>query len=121
MKSIYFKPFVMAALLLPSFSILAEGGQPIGPQQGYTTMTLTEAKSAADDSLVSVRGYIVKRLSDDEYLLQKNTDSLIVEIDDHLWHGIQITDQHEVQLQGEIDQDWDRTELEVRWLKVLTQ
>lgn len=115
------KLIITAALLSLSLPLLAQTGQPMGPEHGYTPMTLSEAKSAADDSLVSIRGFIVKRLSDDEYLLKSANETLTVEIDDHLWQGIQITDKHEVEIKGEIDQDWDRTELEADKLNVLPQ
>ena len=116
------KPSLISTLLLAlALPALAQTGQPVGPEYGYTPMTLSEAKSAADDSLVSIRGHIVKRLSDDEYLLKSANETLTVEIDDHLWQGIQITDKHEVEIKGEIDQDWDRTELEADKLNVLPQ
>ena len=99
------KLILTATLLSLSLPLLAQTGQPMGPEHGYTSMTINEAKSAADDSLVSIRGFIVKRLSDDEYQLKNANETLTVEIDEHLWKGIQITDKSEIEIQGEIDQD----------------
>jgi len=91
----------------------------IGPDHGYVSMSAAEAKDASDDSLVVVRGYLVKRLSDEEYLFKDDSGTLTVEIDDHLWQSHQITDQDNILLKGEVDQDWDGTELDVRALELL--
>lgn len=114
------KPFLPALLTLTlSLPVLASEGRPVGPQQGFAPMTVAQVQQARDDSLVEVRGRIIKRLSDEEYELQDATGTLVVEIDDDLWHGLQVTDQDEVLIQGEVDQDWGGTELEAKTFRLL--
>ena len=94
---------------------------PIGPQHGYTALTIEAAKDARDDALVQVQGRIVKRLSDEEYELQDATGTIVVEIDDVLWQGLQVTDQDQVSIQAEVDQDWNGTELEAKSFRLISR
>lgn len=116
------KLFLSAALLLPiAGTTQAAGAQPIGPQHGYTPVSIAAAKDARDDALVQVQGRIVKRLSGEEYELQDATGTIVVEIDDELWQGLNVTDQDQVSINAEVDQDWNGTELDAQSLTIINR
>ena len=65
-----------------------------------------------DDSTATIRGNIVKRLSDDKYLFKDNTGTIVVEIDYKYWAGLKVNSQDTLELTGEIDRDYNKVELE---------
>ncbi len=85
-----------------------------GPQN---VVTVKEAKEMKDDSWVTVRGTIEKRLSDDDYLFRDETGTLSVEIDDKTWQGQSVSPKDKVELQGEIDKAFNDAQLEVKQVR----
>ncbi|ARJ41928.1 TIGR00156 family protein [Pantoea alhagi] len=85
-----------------------------GPQN---VVTVKEAKEMKDDSWITVRGNIVKRLSDDDYLFQDATGTLSVEIDEEDWKGQSISPGDKVELQGELDKAFNDAQLEVKQVR----
>ena len=80
-------------------------------------VTVKEAKEMKDDSWVTVRGTIEKRLSDDDYLFRDETGTLSVEIDDKTWQGQSVSPKDKVELQGEIDKAFNDAQLEVKQVR----
>ena len=70
-----------------------------------------------DDSWVTVRVTIEKRLSDDAYLFRDETGTLSVEIDDKTWQGQSVSPKDKVELQGEIDKAFNDAQLEVKQVR----
>lgn len=85
-----------------------------GPQN---VVTVKEAKEMKDDSWITVRGNIVKRLSDDDYLFQDQTGTLSVEIDDEDWKGQSVAPGDKVELQGDLDKAFNDAQLEVKQVR----
>ncbi|MGD8163708.1 YgiW/YdeI family stress tolerance OB fold protein [Pantoea sp. FN0307] len=85
-----------------------------GPQN---VVTVKEAKEMKDDSWITVRGNIVKRLSDDDYLFQDTTGTLSVEIDEADWKGQSVSPGDKVELQGELDKAFNDAQLEVKQVR----
>lgn len=92
----------------------AQKGGFKGPQN---VVTVKEAKEMKDDSWVTVRGTIEKRLSDDDYLFRDETGTLSVEIDDKTWQGQSVSPKDKVELQGEIDKAFNDAQLEVKQVR----
>lgn len=92
----------------------AEKGGFKGPQN---VVTVKEAKALKDDSWVTVRGNIVKRLSDDNYLFQDPTGTLSVEIEEEDWKGQNVAPGDKVELQGELDKALNDAQLEVKQVR----
>lgn len=83
-----------------------------GPDN-YQLVTIAETADLPDDSAVRLEGFIVRSLGDEEYEFRDDTGTLIVEIDDDDWGGLEVTPDVRVQLHGEIDQERQSVELDV--------
>jgi len=101
--------FVFVAALAPAFA--QDGGGFAGPGPGV--ITVKDAKEMRDDSKVTLRGYIVQHIGDDKYLFTDGTGSIRVEIDRDKWRGLTVGSKDLVEIQGEVDKDWNSVEIEV--------
>lgn len=90
-----------------------------GANTPSTAISVKQALSARDDSFVTVEGQIVSQIDDDEYMLADQTGQIRVEIDHHIWQGQNVNSQNKVRIYGEIDQEWNKTELKARELTIL--
>lgn len=90
----------------------SQGGGFVGPNGSNTTVE--SAKSMRDDAWVTLRGYIVERISDDLYLFKDATGTVNVDIDHKRWNGVTVTPQDLVEIQGEVDKDWNSVEIDVK-------
>lgn len=84
----------------------------IGP--GGSVTTVENAKSLRDDTWVILRGKIVQRVSDDLYKFQDASGTVNVDIDHKRWNGLTVTPQDTVEIQGEVDKDWNSVEIDVK-------
>ena len=75
--------------------------------------TVAEALKMNDDSYVTVKGNISKRLSDDRYLFKDSTGTITVEIDNDRWSGISADTTDTLELSGEIEKKNNYTRLDV--------
>lgn len=90
----------------------SQSGGFVGPNGSSTTVE--SAKSLRDDTWVTLRGNIVERISDDLYLFKDATGSVNVDIDHKRWNGVTVTPQDVVEIQGEVDKDWNSVEIDVK-------
>lgn len=90
----------------------SQSGGFVGPNGSSTTVE--SAKSLRDDTWVTLRGNIVERISDDLYLLKDATGTVNVDIDHKRWNGVTVTPQDVVEIQGEVDKDWNSVEIDVK-------
>ena len=90
----------------------SQGGGFVGPNGSNTTVE--SAKSMRDDAWVTLRGNIVERISDDLYLFKDATGTVNVDIDHKRWNGVTVTPQDLVEIQGEVDNDWNSVEIDVK-------
>lgn len=90
----------------------SQSGGFVGPNGSSTTVE--SAKSLRDDTWVTLRGNIVERISDDLYLFKDATGTVNVDIDNKRWNGVNVTPQDVVELQGEVDKDWNSVEIDVK-------
>lgn len=90
----------------------SQSGGFVGPNGSSTTVE--SAKSLRDDTWVTLRGNIVERISDDLYLFKDATGTVNVDIDHKRWNGVTVTPQDVVELQGEVDKDWNSVEIDVK-------
>ncbi|WDX88129.1 YgiW/YdeI family stress tolerance OB fold protein [Salmonella enterica subsp. enterica serovar Muenster] len=89
-----------------------QGGGFVGPNGSSTTVE--SAKSLRDDAWVTLRGNIVERISDDLYVFKDATGTINVDIDHKRWNGLTVTPQDTVEIQGEVDKDWNSVEIDVK-------
>jgi uncharacterized protein (TIGR00156 family) len=111
--------YTFAALLL-SAAALAQADGFNGPGDRPQPATAAEAATLPDDAKVTLSGYIVRSLGDEQYEFRDATGTLVVEIDDDEWQGAEITPNDPVELTGEIDHEGQDLELEVDHIR-LTQ
>ena len=90
----------------------SQGGGFVGPNGSNTTVE--SAKSMRDDAWVTLRGNIVERISDDLYLFKDATGTVNVDIDHKRWNGVTVTPQDLVEIQGEVDKDWNSVDIDVK-------
>ena len=86
---------------------------PIAPQNSDSVVSVAQVKKMRDDTPVIVQGNIIQRMGDEKYLFHDGTDSVIVEIDDEDWGGVDVRATDTVRLYGEIDSGLFKTEIEV--------
>lgn len=97
----------------------AQSGGFVGPNG--SSATVESAKSLRDDTWVTLRGSIVERISDDLYLFKDATGTINVDIDDKRWNGVTVTPQDTVEIQGEVDKDWNSVEIDVKQIKKVSK
>jgi uncharacterized protein (TIGR00156 family) len=83
-----------------------------GPDN-FQPVTVAEAAGLSDDTDVRLEGFIVRALGDEKYEFRDDTGTLVVEIDDDDWGGIDVTPDVRIRLQGEIDHERQGVELDV--------
>lgn len=115
-KFITASAFVVALGL--STSALASGFT--GPQQaggfqgpGLAPSSVAKALKLNDDTPVVLVGQIEKSLGDEKYLFKDASGSVTVEIDNEDWRGVTVTPKDTIVIQGEIDKDFFKTEIDV--------
>jgi uncharacterized protein (TIGR00156 family) len=84
---------------------------------GPDIVTVDAAKGLRDDYPVVLRGKIERFLGDEKYLFTDETGSIIVEIDNRLWHGLSVDQNDTVEITGEVDRGFTRTEIEASSIK----
>ena len=70
-----------------------------------------------DDTWVTLRGNIVERISDDLYLFKDASGTINVDIDHKRWRGVTVTPKDTVEIQGEVDKDWNSVEIDVKEIR----
>lgn len=93
----------------------APRGGYTGP--GVTVTTVAAAKTSRDDSHVKLRGKISQHLGGDRYLFTDASGSVHVDIDEHVWRGQNISATDVLEIDGEIDKDWNSVEVDVDHLR----
>ncbi len=83
----------------------------IGP--GPALISVEQAKTKSDDTAVALRGKIVQKLGDEDYLFQDASGTITAEIDDDVWKGLHVGADDLVEIHGEIDKEWTKIEIEV--------
>ena len=96
----------------PTTPTQSQSGGFVGPNGSITTVA--SAKSLRDDAWVTLRGNIVERISDDLYVFKDATGTVNVDIDHKRWNGVTVTPQDVVEIQGEVDKDWNSVEIDVK-------
>ena len=76
-----------------------------GPNGSVTTVE--SAKSLRDDTWVTLRGNIVERISDDLYVFKDASGTI----------NVDMTPKDTVEIQGEVDKDWNSVEIDVKQIR----
>lgn len=125
MKKVFFMLTMAALLSLPAVAWAQGGGFQAGDQPankaggGYTgggapSVTVAEALKMSDDAWVSLTGKIDRQIGDEKYQFSDSTGTITVEIDDEDWRGLSAGPNDTVIIQGEVDRDLTRREIDVK-------
>lgn len=101
--------------LLP-FAVAAHADAQSGGFKGpdnYQLVTVADTSGLADETHVRLEGFVVKSLGDETYEFRDDSGTLLVEIDDDDWGGLEVTPELRVQIHGEIDIERQKVELDV--------
>lgn len=103
---------IVGMLASPAFAgFIADA--PVIPQNADTTVSVAQAKKMRDDAPVVIQGNIIQRMGDEKYLFSDGKDSVIIEIDDENWGGVDVRATDTVKLYGEVDSGLFKTEIDV--------
>lgn len=127
---------IVTLISAPVFAANTQGGFT-GPTSGQTTAqttqnggfvgsansvtTIEKAKSMKDNAWVTLRGNITERVSDDLYTFKDSSGTINVDIDHKRWNGITVSPQDVVELQGEVDKDWNTVEIDVKQITKISK
>ncbi|WP_380182704.1 YgiW/YdeI family stress tolerance OB fold protein [Kalamiella sp. sgz302252] len=120
---------IAALVSAPAFAAQTGGfSDPAAPaaktQQGgfsgqETVVTVKQAQDMQDDAWVTMRGSIEKRISEDDYIFRDETGTIKVDIDHKRWEGQTVTPKDKVEIQGELDKDFNSVEVDVKKVRKL--
>ena len=82
-----------------------------------TIVTVKQVNEMRDDVPVIVKGNIIQRMGDENYLFEDATGSITVEIDDEDWRGQTITPEDVVKLYGEVDRGIFKTKIDIDYVE----
>ena len=91
-----------------------EVGGYSGP--GPAIVTVDQLKGMRDDAKVTLKGTIIQSLGGKQYLFKDATGTVTLEINDSRWQGQKVGPDDIVEIQGELDKDWAKMEVEVKRL-----
>ena len=88
-----------------------------GPQaQGANTVA--GALKASDDTMVTLKGNIIRQVAHEKYEFKDSTGVIIVEIDDDKWYGLSVGPNDVVEIYGEVDSEiYRKNEIDVKFIK----
>ncbi|MAS87274.1 MAG: hypothetical protein CMH30_04770 [Micavibrio sp.] len=121
------KKFILPALVAVFSTLVlvsAANAQYTGPQ-GEAVITTVGAilEKPQDDQAVTLRGYLVQKLDqDDKYIFSDTTGKISVEIDEDDFKGQAVNEKTHVQLSGEVDKDLiGDPEVDVEHVTIITE
>ncbi|WGE69654.1 YgiW/YdeI family stress tolerance OB fold protein [Actinobacillus equuli subsp. haemolyticus] len=99
-------------------TLLAACSQPTSQNQTFgantaSIVTVAQAKSSHDDSRVTLEGKILRQVDNDEYIFADSTGDIKIEIDDHVWNGLNVTPSDKIRIQGKLDKETFNSSIDV--------
>jgi len=109
MKKIQLLSLLAAGTVLASTAAFAGFNGPSTAQKA----SVAEAKAMADDAVVIIQGNITQSLGDEKYTFTDGKETIVVEIDDEDWKGLNVKPEDVVVITGEVDKGWNSIEIDV--------
>lgn len=80
--------------------------------------TVAGALKAWDDTMVTLKGNIIRQVAHEKYEFKDSTGVIIVEIDDDKWYGLSVGPNDVVEIYGEVDSEiYRKNEIDVKFVK----
>lgn len=104
--------FALALCLSSAAMAFSPTGGFSGP--GLAESTVAQAVKMSDDTPVVLVGKIEKSLGGEKYLFKDASGSVIVDIDDDDWRGLNVTPADTIIIEGEVDKGlFEETKIDV--------
>lgn len=89
----------------------AQGGFKQGAGQ---VISVKQALSEKDNSMVTLVGSITQQIDNDDYLFTDGSAQIKVEIKDRVWNGLNVGPQDKIRISGKLDNEaFEKAEVEV--------
>ena len=118
-RSLHLLAAGMLSVSALSLAAQAEGQGGFSGPDNLRVATVAEALELADDTHVKIRGQIVRSLGDEKYEFTDGSATIVVEIDDDDWGGLEATPDMQVEISGEIDEERSGNELDADTIRQL--
>lgn len=83
-------------------------------QAAQPAISVQQALKAADNSMITLVGNITKQIDGDEFLFSDGTAQIKVEIENHVWNGLNVGPNDKVRIYGKLDNEaFEKAEVEV--------
>lgn len=83
-------------------------------QTAPAAISVKQAMSATDNSMITLEGNITQQIDDDEFWFTDGTGQIKVEIERHVWNGLNVGPNDKVRIFGKLDNEmFEKAELEV--------
>ena len=96
------------------------GGGFTGPNGSNVVSTVEQVLNSGifnDDMPVTLTGYIKESLGKEKYRFADKTGTIVVEIDNDEWHGLNVTPSTLVTIYGEVDRDFTHVRVDVNAIR----
>ena len=114
------KKFALAAILaLSTTSAFAGFNGNTTPNGGFqsgtqSAISVKQALSAADNSMITLVGNITQQIDDDEFWFTDGTGQIKIEIKKRVWNGLNVDSKDKVKIYGKLDNEvFEKAELDV--------
>lgn len=94
---------ITSLVLFVSSATFARADPAILNQAAKNVVTVSKAKTLADETGVTLTGTIVKHIAGDHYELKDKTGFIVIDVDDDLANGWQLKVGDKVRIVGEVD------------------
>ncbi len=108
---------IIALCTLISGTAFAAYTGPTSP--AFTKGDVRTALNSSDDTKLTLEGYIINHLKKDKYTFRDNTGTIVIEIDDEDFRGIEVNDKTLVRLHGEVDKDFSHVDFDVDRIEIV--
>nr|WP_141089563.1 NirD/YgiW/YdeI family stress tolerance protein [Campylobacter concisus] len=109
------KKIIIASLVA---SIAMAGGFTSKHQS--ETISVKDALKLNDDAKVVLEGKIKSHIKSDKYeFVDKNSDVIVVEIDNKKWGNVTANEDTLLRIRGEVDKDFTKTKIDVGSVEVV--
>ena len=113
------KKFALATIFALATTSAFAGFNGRNTQGGFqqaapAAISVKQALSAADNSMITLVGNITQQIDDDEFWFSDGTGQIKVEIERHVWNGLNVDPSDKVKVYGKLDNEaFEKADLEV--------
>ena len=113
------KKFALATIFALATTSALAGFNGSNTQGGFQQATpaaisVKQALSAADNSMITLVGNITQQIDDDEFWFTDGTGQIKIEIKKRVWNGLNVDSKDKVKIYGKLDNEvFEKVELDV--------